>query len=101
MTESDLDRKTRALRGLLEVVVRLRAPDGCPWDRAQTVASLAPFLLEEAYEAVDAIGGARADATREELGDCLMNVLLLALAGEAERSFSLEQVADGIAAKLV
>jgi MazG family protein len=90
-----------ALARLLAVLARLRAPDGCPWDRVQTVATLAPYLLEEAYEAVDAIGAARAADTNEELGDCLMNVLMLAMAGETEGTMSVESVADGIANKLV
>jgi MazG family protein len=90
-----------ALARLLAVLTRLRAPDGCPWDRVQTVATLAPYLLEEAYEAVDAIGAARAADTNEELGDCLMNVLMTAMAGEADGTMSVESVADGIANKLV
>jgi len=98
---TDLDRDLRSLRALLEVLVRLRAPDGCPWDRVQTVSSLAPYLLEEVFEAFEAIAARHAPETTEELGDCLMNVLLLALAAETDGTGSVADVADGIARKLV
>ncbi|MEM7200838.1 MAG: nucleoside triphosphate pyrophosphohydrolase [Planctomycetota bacterium] len=89
------------LENLIDVVARLRAPDGCPWDRKQTEATMAPHLLEEAYEAVDALGSGDVAHSREELGDVLMNVLMIAqIAGEASR-YSLEHVARGIADKLV
>lgn len=90
-----------ALARLLEVLLRLRAPDGCPWDRVQTVSSLGPYLLEEAYETLDAIDRGRPSEVNEELGDCLMNVLMIALAGEAEGSLTVEGVAEGIRGKLV
>jgi MazG family protein len=91
----------RALDRLLEVLRRLRAPDGCPWDREQTVASLSPYLLEESYEALDAIQAGRDRDAVEELGDVLMNVLMIPMAGSSEGRMSLEEVADGISAKLV
>lgn len=94
-------KRLEAIARLLAVLTRLRAPDGCPWDRVQTVATLAPYLLEESYEAADAIAAGRAADTNEELGDCLMNVLMLGLAGECEGAFSVETIADGISAKLV
>jgi MazG family protein len=96
-----IERKAEALRALAEVVARLRAPDGCPWDRAQTVESLGPFLLEEVHETLEAIARGSAGALREELGDVLMNVLLLADAAEAEGRTTLAEVADAISAKLV
>lgn len=89
------------LHRLLDILARLRAPDGCPWDREQTEASMAPHLLEEAYEAVDALQTGDARASCEELGDVLMNVLLIAqIASEAGR-YDAEAVAAGIADKLV
>jgi MazG family protein len=89
------------LARLIDIVARLRAPDGCPWDREQTEASMAPHLLEEAFEAVDALQSGDAPASREELGDVLMNVLMIAqIAGEHGR-YDLEQVAEAIADKLV
>ena len=63
------------LEELIQVVAKLRAPDGCPWDREQTHQSLRPNMLEEAYEAVDAIDENNMPHLREELGDVLLQVL--------------------------
>ncbi|HAX77605.1 MAG TPA: nucleoside triphosphate pyrophosphohydrolase [Cyanobacteria bacterium UBA11372] len=97
-TESAID----ALQQLIEVVAKLRSPDGgCPWDLAQTPASLIPYVLEEAYETVYAIGSGDKDAIAEELGDLLLQVVLQAqIAGEYGQ-FSLKEVAQGIAQKLI
>lgn len=89
------------LARLVQIVARLRAPDGCPWDREQSMASMAPHLLEEAFEAVDAIQAGQEDGICEELGDVLMNVVLIAqIAGEAGR-FDVERVAREIGDKLI
>ena len=86
---------------LLGVCRRLRGPEGCPWDREQTHASLRPYLLEEAYEVLDAIDHADADALRDELGDLLLQVVFHSeLAGETG-AFTIADVANAIAAKLV
>lgn len=86
---------------LLAVVARLRAPDGCPWDKQQTAESMAPHLVEEAFEAADAIRrGARAEAT-EELGDVLVNVALIGqIAGEGGGP-GVDAVAAAAAEKLI
>jgi MazG family protein len=97
MTTSDLPQ----LRRLLDVIARLRAEDGCPWDRQQTAVSMAPHLLEEAYEAVAALERGERDGSREELGDVLMNVLLIAQIESERGAFSAEDVAGGVADKLV
>ena len=82
-------------------MARLRAPDGCPWDREQTHATLAPYLIEECCELLDAIDRGDLDHMREELGDVLLQVVFHAqLASEAGR-FDLEDVARGICDKLV
>ncbi len=82
-------------------MARLRAPDGCPWDREQTHASLAPYLIEECSELLDAIDRGDMPHMCEELGDVLLQVVFHAqLASEAGR-FDLEAVARGIADKLV
>ena len=95
------DARYPQLERLLEIVTRLRAPDGCPWDRKQTEQSMAPHLLEETYEALDAIQAEDTDESCEELGDVLMNVLMIAqIAGEAGR-FDAEDVARAISDKLV
>lgn len=95
------DRQAPQLLRLLGIIDRLRAPGGCPWDREQTEESMTPHLLEEAYEAIDAIRSGGAEASCEELGDVLMNVLMIArIASETER-FDSEAVARSISDKLV
>lgn len=90
-----------ALEALLTVIARLRAPDGCPWDREQTTKTMGPHLLEEAHEAADAVRRADDGETVEELGDVLMNVLMIAqIAGEEQR-FTAADVARAISDKLV
>jgi tetrapyrrole methylase family protein/MazG family protein len=93
--------KLEAIDALLKVIARLRAPDGCPWDREQTTVSMGPHLLEEAHEAADAVRRADDAETVEELGDVMMNVLMIAqIASEAGR-FDAADVARAIADKLV
>ena len=88
--------------GLRGVIDRLRDPiDGCPWDNAQTHLSLRPHLLEETYEALDAIAGGDSASLCEELGDVLMQVVLHAKLAEQEGAFDLGDVSEGIRAKLV
>ena len=86
---------------LVRVMARLRAPDGCPWDRAQTLQSLRPFLLEETYEALEAIDRGDAAALCEELGDLLFEIVFLARIAEEEGSFTLDQAVDGVVRKLI
>ncbi len=85
----------------MEVIHRLRAPDGCPWDREQTPSSLKPFILEEAYELCDAIDQGRPDAVCEELGDLLLQVVLQAEIGSEDGGFDIADVCRRITAKLV
>jgi MazG family protein len=86
---------------LRAIVARLRGPDGCPWDREQTNASLLPPLLEEAYEIAGAIR-ARDDANlREELGDLLLLILMHAQIASEENRFGLDDVAREISEKLI
>ena len=90
---------------LIAVMERLRAPGGCPWDREQTYASLSQYLLEEAYETFDAIH--EADTTgditnlKEELGDLLLQVVFHATIGKERGEFNIEDVAGGVAQKLI
>jgi tetrapyrrole methylase family protein / MazG family protein len=90
-----------SLQRLREIVRRLRAPDGCPWDREQTHASLKPHLLEECYELLEAIDTGDNDHLREELGDLLLQVMLHAKIAAEEGRFSLDDVAVDLADKLV
>ncbi len=91
-----------AMDGIRGVIDRLRDPDdGCPWDNAQTHRSLRPHLLEETYEVLDAIAAGEPEHLCEELGDLLMQVVLHAKLAEQDGHFTLDDVAEGIRAKLV
>ena len=90
-----------SLAELVEVMARLRAPDGCPWDREQTHASLKPYLLEEAYEALEAIDASEDDELCSELGDVLLQVVFHAQIAAEEGRFSIEEVGRAIVDKLV
>jgi len=86
---------------LVGIMARLRGPGGCPWDREQTPESLRPYVIEEAYEVLEAIEGGDPDALRDELGDLLLQVVFQAeLAAEAGR-FTIADVASTVADKLV
>lgn len=84
-----------------EVVARLRAPDGCPWDREQTHLSLRPFLLEEAYEALEALDREDMAELQEELGDLLLQVVLHAQIAAEDGDFTIHDVLEEIGTKLI
>ena len=91
-----------AVQQLINVVAQLRSPDGgCPWDLAQTPETLTPYVIEEAYEVVDAIKTGDTDAIAEELGDLLLQVVLQAQIASEKGKFSLTEVAQGITQKLI
>ena len=90
-----------SLAELVEVMARLRAPDGCPWDREQTHASLKPYLLEEAYEALEAIDASDDDELCSELGDVLLQVVFHAQIAAEEGRVSIEEGGRAIVDKLV
>ncbi|NEO94840.1 MAG: nucleoside triphosphate pyrophosphohydrolase [Moorea sp. SIO3G5] len=91
-----------ALQELIDVVARLRSPEGgCPWDLAQTPQSLIPYVIEEAYEVVDAIRSENENAIAEELGDLLLQVVLQAQISSEQGQFTLTEVAQGITQKLI
>jgi MazG family protein len=85
---------------LLGIMARLRSPDGCPWDLEQTRASLKPFLIEEAYEVLEAIDGCDAAALSEELGDLLFQVVFHAQIGAEERAFDMADVLRRVCDKM-
>ncbi len=89
------------LERLIDIISVLRSENGCQWDREQTHKSLKPNMLEEAYEAVDAITSGKSDNIKEELGDVLLQVVLHAQIAKDENEFDIEDVAKGIADKLV
>ena len=86
---------------LRRLMALLRQPDGCPWDRAQTHASIRANMLEEAYEAADAIDRNAPEDLKEELGDVLLQVVFHARMEEEAGRFDLDDVADGICKKLI
>ena len=90
---------------LVNVMARLRAPGGCPWDREQTYASLAQYLLEECYETFDAIQEAdqTGDTTnlREELGDVLLQVVFHSTIAAEKGDFTIDEVTEGVTEKLI
>jgi nucleoside triphosphate diphosphatase len=89
------------VEALLEVMRRLRDPEhGCPWDLAQTFATIAPYTLEEAFEVADAIERDDLEALREELGDLLFQVVFHARLAEEQGAFSFADVARGLADKM-
>ncbi|HTF35641.1 MAG TPA: MazG nucleotide pyrophosphohydrolase domain-containing protein [Myxococcota bacterium] len=91
-----------SLERLLEIMARLRDPEhGCPWDREQTFATIAPHTLEEAYEVDDAIRRGDRAALREELGDLLFQVVYHAQMAREEGAFQFEDVARQLCDKLV
>ncbi|MDR2432056.1 MAG: nucleoside triphosphate pyrophosphohydrolase [Candidatus Margulisbacteria bacterium] len=83
------------------IIARLRAPDGCPWDREQTHATLKPYLLEEAYETLDALDKNDPALLCEELGDLLLQIILHSVIAEEKKEFSLSEVAQTVADKMV
>lgn len=89
------------MQQLVEIIWRLRQPDGCPWDRKQTHASIAKNMIEEAYEAVDCIEADDAAHLREELGDVLMQVVLHAQIAADAGAFTMADIARDINEKLV
>ena len=89
------------IESLFDVVARLRAPDGCPWDREQTHESLRPYLLEETYELLEAIDAGDDAKMKEELGDVLLQVAMHAEIAEQDGRFNAEQVSEAAAAKMV
>lgn len=88
-------------RRLAEIMERLLAPDGCPWDKEQTHASIKPYLIEECYEVVEAIDDNDMDALREELGDIGLHVIFHAAMARRAGHFDLDQVYEGICEKLI
>jgi MazG family protein len=86
---------------LVQVMRQLLGPEGCPWDREQTLESLRPFVIEEAYEVVDAIDKGNPDELREELGDLVLQVVFQAELAQAKGWFGPDDVVDAICEKLV
>ncbi|MEQ1654074.1 MAG: nucleoside triphosphate pyrophosphohydrolase [Nitrospira sp.] len=86
---------------LIELMATLRAPNGCPWDRKQTHESLKPYLLEEAYEVLETIDHRETAKLKEELGDVLLQVIFHSQIASESGTFTIDDVVDHLAAKLV
>ncbi|MDR2536613.1 MAG: nucleoside triphosphate pyrophosphohydrolase [Treponema sp.] len=96
-----MDFDVYAFKGLYDIVARLRAPDGCPWDREQTPQTLRGALIEETYECVEAIDEQDPAHIKEELGDIFLLATMIAYMQEEAGFFSVSQVLEGIGEKLV
>jgi MazG family protein len=86
---------------LIAIMARLRAPDGCPWDREQTLQSLRPYLIEEAYELLEAMEGGDPDRHCEELGDLLLQIVFQSQLAAERGDFDARAVVAGLCRKLV
>lgn len=100
MTDASLQ-VTKELHELLEMIRTLRSPAGCPWDRRQTRADMARYLLDEACETIDAIDSGSVPALKEELGDLLFQILFLTVMAEERREFTLSDVMAAISEKMI
>jgi MazG family protein len=90
-----------AIERLLAIMARLRGPDGCPWDREQTLSSLRPYVLEETYEVLEAIDAGDPREHCEELGDLLLQIVFQAQLAQEAGAFTFTDVAEAISSKLV
>ena len=93
--------KTDKLDGLIEIVKKLRSESGCPWDRKQTEETLKPYIIEEAYEVVEAIGSGDKIEIMEELGDLLLQVVFLSDIYADKKEFSIDGVIETVNKKLI
>ena len=100
MTKSAKPEKT-GINMLTELMERLRGPGGCPWDKEQTMTSLTPFIIEEAYEVVSAIDSGDMEHIKEELGDLLFQVIFVSQLASEEGVFTLADVIEGSHGKMV
>ncbi len=91
----------KAFDDLIDIVRRLRSPDGCPWDREQTRESLIPYFIEEVHEAVETIEKRETDKLKYELGDVLLHIVFQTVIAEENGEFDFEDVLNGIRNKMV
>jgi len=101
MSESTSSVGAQAMDRLLDLMARLRAPNGCPWDREQTPATLKPQLLEECYEVLEAIDSGSSAHLTEELGDLLLHIVFQAQIAHEAGDFTFADVANGIVDKMI
>ena len=92
---------TTELLQLIEIMATLRSPDGCPWDKEQTPETLKPYIIEEAYELIEAIDNQDAAEIRDELGDLLLQVVFIAQIFSEQKKFGMAEVAQSISTKMI
>jgi len=97
----DINKLAGSIRSLVKLVARLRGPGGCPWDAKQTDATIKIYLLEEAYEVLDALEGSLPEEVCSELGDLLFQILFLAQLASERGEFDFNEVVEGITAKMI
>jgi len=95
------DKASEKLTELTQLIKKLRAPDGCPWDQQQKKEDISKYILEEAYEVVDSLAQENTQALKEELGDLLFQILFLTEMGAESELFFLSDVLDGIIKKMI
>src|SRR6266851_1113346 len=96
-----VDAAAKQFTRLLDIMATLRGPEGCPWDREQTIDSLKPFVLEEAYEVLEAIDHHDHEALAEELGDFVFEAVFLAQLESEDGRFTIADSLEHVADKLV
>ncbi|HJN69458.1 MAG: nucleoside triphosphate pyrophosphohydrolase [Candidatus Marinimicrobia bacterium] len=102
MTEINQHKSTGdSLSQLIEIVEKLRAPGGCPWDRDQTQVSLLPYFLEEIYEVIESVEEGNMELLKEELGDILLHVVFQASIGKENEDFTLQDSLNYVNEKLI
>tara|TARA_B100000900_G_scaffold191796_1_gene162323 strand:+ start:1305 stop:2090 length:786 start_codon:yes stop_codon:yes gene_type:complete len=97
----DKEQATKLFLDLIDIVERLRSPDGCPWDKEQTHESLLPYFLEETYEVIESVELNDWNTLEEELGDVLLHILLQAQIAKESNKFDILGILDGINKKLI
>lgn len=100
-TPPDPQRVTQAFQELCRVIAKLRSPEGCPWDREQTLRTIKPYTLEETYELLEAIDSDDNASIQEELGDVLLQVVLDAQIAADEERFDIIDVIQGLTQKMI
>lgn len=101
MNPSKKFKKQKTMSELLAIMAKLRGPSGCPWDREQTEHTLKSYLLEEAYEAIEAIEGGNPEEIKDELGDLLLQIIFISQIASEKGEFRFADVVDSLAQKLV
>ena len=101
VSNKQLTGKKPAVNELLDIMARLRGPSGCPWDREQTEQTLKKYLIEEAYEVLEAIEGRNPEKLKEELGDLLLQIVFLSRIAAEKRQFSFTDVVQILVRKLI